>query len=222
MTPEDILAGLLERYPALDGNRGDILAAYGVLEKCFSGGGRVYLCGNGGSAADALHIVGELMKSFVMKRHVGGPFAERLRAMYPGEAEYMLSHLEGALPAFALVENSSLNYAFCNDVSPDMVFAQQVYGYARPGDVLIGISTSGNAVNVLNAVRAAKAIGAEVIGLTGGTGGGLAKLCDCAIVVPETETYKVQELHLPVYHALCMMIERRFFGETVKCGCTPG
>jgi len=220
MTPEAILEGMLSCYPALTGSRGDIFTAYSVLEKCFSNGGRLYLCGNGGSAADALHIVGELMKSFVIKRPVEGPFAERLRALYPAESEYMLSHLEGALPAFALVENSALNYAFSNDVSPDMVFAQQVYGYARPGDVLIGISTSGNAENVLNAVRAAKAIGVVTIGLTGGTGGALSRLCDCAIVVPEKETYKVQELHLPVYHALCMMIEQRFFAKSEDGSCT--
>lgn len=216
MTPESILDRMLERYPVLTGIRGMILSAYNTLEKCFSSGGRLYICGNGGSAADALHIVGELMKSFVMKRPVSESFAQRLRMLYPDSAESMLSHLEGALPAVALVENSALNYAFCNDVNPDMVFAQQIYGYAQSGDVLIGISTSGNAVNVLNAIKTAKAIGTVTIGLTGGTGGALVQLSDLAIVVPETETYKVQELHLPVYHALCMMLEQRFFGTAAK------
>jgi D-sedoheptulose 7-phosphate isomerase len=211
--PADALDGLIAAHAALSPSRRCIWAAYEALERCFAAGGRLYICGNGGSAADALHIVGELAKSFDVERPVDADFAARLRESFPGDAALLLSGLQGALPAHALVENSALSSAFANDVRADMAFAQQVYGYGRPGDALLGISTSGRAKNVANAAKVAKAKGMAVIGLTGGSGGELASLCDAPVVVPETETYKIQELHLPVYHALCHMLELRFFGS---------
>ncbi|GHV17661.1 phosphoheptose isomerase [Clostridia bacterium] len=168
---------------------------------------RLYICGNGGSATDALHIVGELAKSFVLKRPIDASFAEST------DDSELLKNLQGGLPAFALVENSALASAFSNDVNPEYVFAQQVYVYARKGDCVLGISTSGNSKNVFNALKAAKARGAVTLALTGGIGGKMKTLCECCVCVPETETYKIQELHLPVYHALCLMLEQRLFGN---------
>jgi D-sedoheptulose 7-phosphate isomerase len=213
MNPEFCLNELIERYPMLDGIRQDIWEAYLLLEKSFANGGKLYVCGNGGSAADALHIVGELMKAFVLNRPVDDAFAKRAFQLFPDCASHMIDGLQGALPAYALVENSALSLAYANDVRADMIFAQQVYGYARPGDVLLGISTSGNAKNVVNAVKVAQVIGVKTIVLTGGTGGTLKPLCDIPLVMPASKTYIIQEYHLPVYHALCLMLEQRFFGD---------
>jgi D-sedoheptulose 7-phosphate isomerase len=213
VTPLEILDELISRYAALSGIKSDIQAAYEVLEKCFAHGGRLYICGNGGSASDALHIVGELMKSFVMKRPLEAGFEKNLKSACPDRAAELLSGLQGALPAYALVENSALSTAFANDVVPDMIYAQQVYGYAAPGDAVLGISTSGNAKNVINALMVARTKDAAVVGLSGGTGGLMRKFCDVLIAVPERETYKIQEYHLPIYHTLCMMLEARFFGS---------
>jgi D-sedoheptulose 7-phosphate isomerase len=197
---------LIGRYPALAPCHSDVAAAYGLLEKCFAAGGRLYVCGNGGSAADALHIVGELAKSFVLKRALDADFRKRI------DDDALLDNLQGALPAYALVENTALATAFANDVNAEYAFAQQVYAYAREGDCVLGISTSGNSKNVLHALDAAKGRRAVTIGLAGKSGGGMKAVCDCCVCVPETETYKIQELHLPGYHALCLMLERRFFG----------
>jgi D-sedoheptulose 7-phosphate isomerase len=201
-----LLHDLISRYPALSVCEAEISAAYRLLERSFTNGGRLYICGNGGSAADALHIVGELVKSFVLKRPIDKAFAKRVND------KELLSSLQGALPAFALVENAALATAFSNDCAPVYTFAQQVYAYAREGDCVLGISTSGNSENVINAIKAAQGRGAGTLGLTGAGGGTLKDLCDVCVRVPETETYKIQELHLPVYHTFCLMLEQRFFG----------
>jgi len=203
----NILNELLERYPQLKSCAGDIQSAYELLAACYGQDGVVYLCGNGGSAADAEHIVGELMKSFTGHRPVPADFTEQL------QDDYIAGHLEGALRAVALTGQISLSTAFANDVAPELVFAQQVFGYGRSGDICWGLSTSGNSKNVLHALKVARAKGMKTLGLTGQGGGAMAGLCDVCICVPEIETYKVQELHLPVYHTLCRMLEARFFGD---------
>ncbi len=196
---------LFARYPALAACEESLQMAYDRLEQSFASGGRLYVCGNGGSASDALHIVGELVKSFILPRSLEESFVQSVGTEAAG-------HYQGALPAFALVENTALSTAYANDVDPDYVFAQQVYAYARRGDCVLGISTSGNSKNVLNALIAAKGRGAKALGLTGRDGGKMKALCDVCIVVPEKDTYKIQELHLPVYHALCIMLEEHFWG----------
>jgi D-sedoheptulose 7-phosphate isomerase len=178
-------------------------SALAWMIECFEKGGKLLICGNGGSASDADHIVGELMKGFRARRRVTD---ERI----PTDLRELL---QGALPAISLSSQDALITAFANDVAPEMIFAQQVYGYGREKDVLLAVSTSGNSVNVLNAAKVAKALGIRVIGLTGAEGGRLASEADVSIKVPETETYKVQEYHLPVYHYLCMTVERHFFTE---------
>lgn len=195
----------MDRYPQLEKCGEDIRAAFDLLAGCYEGDGIVYICGNGGSAADAEHIVGELMKSFTMCRPVPPDFSERLNDNGISE------NLEGALRAVALTAQSSLATAFANDVAPDLVFAQQVFGYGRPEDICWGLSTSGNSMNIQHALKVAKAKDMKTLGMTGYSGGRMADLCDVCIRVPETETYKVQELHLPVYHALCRMLEVHFF-----------
>lgn len=204
---------LVERYPKLAACGDDIIAAYRLLEATYSGGGKLLVCGNGGSASDSEHIVGELMKEFKLKRKVYARQAALLKSIDPKLGAVLSEHLQGALPAITLTAHSSLTTAFMNDSEPVLVFAQQVYGYGREGDTFLGISTSGSSPNVLYAAVTAKARGLKLIGLTGESGGRLADYVDVCIRVPETETYKVQELHLPVYHCLCMMLEERFFGE---------
>ena len=202
---------LMTRYPVLSGCREDVLSAYRLLADSFRAGGKLLVCGNGGSAADAEHIVGELMKSFCKKRK---PSDELKRALLAVDGEYgatLAEHLEGALPAIALDGHPALSSAFQNDVLPTLTFAQQVNGYGCKGDVLLAITTSGNSQNVLYAAVTAKAKGMTVIGLTGEGGGKLAPLCDTCIKAPERETYRVQEYHLPIYHTLCLMIEETFF-----------
>lgn len=201
------MESLYERYPKLSICEADISKAIDMLTLSFEAGHRLYVCGNGGSAADALHIVGELVKSFVLKRPLDSEFVENV------ENEELASNLQNALPAFALVENSALFTAFLNDCDPEYVYAQQVYAYARKGDCVLGISTSGNSKNVVHAIEAAKGRGAVTIGLTGAKGGKLKEICDCCICAPETETYKIQELHLPIYHAVCLALEEHFWGE---------
>ena len=197
---------LFTRYPTLTVCRDDIEASIKMLEKVFYSGGRLYVCGNGGSAADALHIVGELAKSFVLSRPLDKDFMENIN-----DAE-LRENLQGALPAFPLVENVALSSAFSNDANSEFIFAQQVYAYARKGDCVLGISTSGNSKNIINALKTAKGREAYTIGLTGQGGGEMKTLCNCCICVPETETYLVQELHLPIYHAMCLELEKTFFG----------
>lgn len=208
---QNIMSDLTKCYPKLEVCKDDIAQAFEMMKGCYKMGGKLLICGNGGSAADADHIVGELMKSFKIKRALCNQDAEKLKNAFPEEGGYLADHLQGALPAISLVSHAAFNYAFINDVAADMVFAQQVYGYANAGDVLVGISTSGNAQNVLNAIKVAASFGIGTIGLTGEDGGKMSGLCDVTIKVPEHETYRVQEYHLPVYHALCAMIEAEFF-----------
>jgi len=177
-----------------------------------SSGRKLLVSGNGGSASDSEHIVGELMKEFKLKRRVFSDQAAALKEIDPELGQTLAEGLQGALPAISLTGHSSLITAFMNDAMPELVFAQQVNGYGKAGDVYLGISTSGNSKNVLYAAVNAKAKGLKVIGLTGSMENKLMKFADVCIRVPETETYKIQELHLPVYHCLCMMLEERFFG----------
>jgi len=207
----DHLQQLIERYPKLESVRHDINAACLAIIESFEKGGKLLIAGNGGSAADAEHIVGELMKDFVKKRKLPHEFYEKLKDAGPEIAGYLTHNLQAALPAINLSGHASLNTACINDIDGDITFAQQVYGYAKEGDIFLGISTSGNAENVLYAAATAKAKGLKVIALTGRDGGRLKSVADISIIVPESETYKIQELHLPVYHCLCMMIEEHFF-----------
>ena len=211
MEPMKYLEELVERYPVLDAVKDDVRKAYELLEACYEQGGKLLIAGNGGSCADAEHIVGELMKGFVKRREVSDSFAECLRSADEVRGAELAKKLQGGLPAIALTGHAGLSTAYLNDVDGDLIFAQQTYGYGRPGDVLIGISTSGNAKNVMYAMTVAKALGMKTIGLTGKDGGALKREADVSVVVPETETFKIQELLLPVYHALCLMLEERFF-----------
>ena len=208
-----MLDELIKRYPILERVRGDIEAVYGILERCYENGGKLLIAGNGGSAADAEHIVGELMKGFVKRRPVMEEMKEALKKADPVRGKELSEKLQGGLPAIALVDHAALSTAFANDVDGMLSYAQQVNGYGKPGDVFLGISTSGNAENVMYAAVTAKAKGMKVVGLTGKDGGKLAGIADAAVIVPEMETYKIQELHLPVYHALCLMLEHRFYEQ---------
>lgn len=210
--PNEHIALLTERYPILEGVADSIQSAYAVMETCFENGGKLLVAGNGGSAADAEHIVGELMKSFKLPRKPDAAFAEKLIAEH-GEIGAVLSeHLQGALPAIALDGHMALSTAYMNDCEPMLCFAQQVNGYGKAGDVLLAISTSGNSKNILYAAVSAKAKGMKVIGLTGKKDSKLSQLADVCVQAPEIETYMVQELHLPIYHCWCLMLEERFFG----------
>lgn len=210
---EEQLNLLIERYPKLEDCKEDIRKAYELLETAYQKGRKLLVCGNGGSASDSEHIVGELMKEFKLKRKVYSEHAAALKAIDPELGQVLADNLQGALPAISLTGHSSLQTAYMNDAVPELVFAQQVNGYGKEGDVLLGISTSGNSKNVLYAAVNAKAKGLKVIGLTGSKENKLMKFADVCIRVPETETYKIQEYHLPVYHCLCLMLEERFFGE---------
>lgn len=209
---EEQLNLLIGRYPQLDVCKEDISKAYELLEAAYSAGRKLLVCGNGGSASDSEHIVGELMKEFKLKRKVYSDQATALKEIDPELGQVLADNLQGALPAICLTGHSSLTTAFMNDANADLVFAQQVNGYGKAGDVFLGISTSGNSKNVLYAAVNAKAKGLKVIGLTGAKENKLMKYADVCIRVPETETYKIQELHLPVYHCLCLMLEEKFFG----------
>lgn len=205
---------LIKRYPVLNVCKDSISSAYEVLEKCFATGHKLLIAGNGGSCADSEHIVGELMKGFKLPRKCSAEFADKLKSIDEVRGAELAEKLQGGLPAIALDGHQGLNTAYINDVAGGglLTYAQQVYGYGKEGDVFLGISTSGNSKNIMNATVVARAVGIKIIGLTGEKGGELAKVADVAIRVPETETYMIQELHLPVYHCLCLMLEDRFFG----------
>lgn len=204
---------LTERYPALTACAEDIERGFGLLKECFRSGNKLLIAGNGGSCADSAHIVGELMKGFKLKRRCPEEFAGKLKDIGGEKGAEIAERLQGALPAINLCEHSALNTAYTNDVTGGglLTFAQQVYGYGKSGDIFLGITTSGNSANIINAAIVAKAAGLKVIALTGDKGGRIADLADVCIRVPESETYMVQELHLPVYHALCLMLEEYFF-----------
>ena len=204
---------LMERYPVLNECKQAIIDAYLVMEEAYEGDHKLLIAGNGGSAADSEHIAGELMKRFKTPRPVTPEFAEKLKAVDPVRGEQLARNLERGLMAIPLVAHEALTTAYINDVDGYGVFAQQLLGFGRPGDVFLGISTSGNSKNVIPATVVAKALGMKVIGLTGAKGGELAQVADVAVKVPQTETYMIQELHLPVYHCWCLMLEDRFFGN---------
>ncbi|MBD5145968.1 MAG: SIS domain-containing protein [Ruminococcus sp.] len=210
---ENELNILTDRYPALSVCRDDIEAAYRLIEECYLNKGKLLAAGNGGSAADAEHIVGELMKGFKLSRTVSPEYREKLIMAEPEMGEVLAKNLQGTLPAIALDGHPALSTAYMNDCEPLLCFAQQVNGYGTENDVFLGISTSGNSKNILYAAVAAKAKGMKVVGLTGQKHSRLAELSDVCISVPDTETYRIQELHLPVYHCICLMLEHRFFEE---------
>lgn len=205
---------LLKRYPDLTVCKKDIESVYQVLENCYASGGKLLIAGNGGSCADSQHIVGELMKGFKLSRKCPKEFSQKLIGIDNERGNALAESLQCGLAAISLSDHQALNTAFINDVNCGglLTYAQQVYGYGKAGDVFLGISTSGNSKNVINAAIVAKALDMKVIGLTGKTGGELACFADAAIKVPETETFMIQELHLPIFHCLCLMLEQRFFG----------
>lgn len=207
------LETLIKRYPQLEMCREDIAKAYMLMKECFEHDGKLLIAGNGGSAADAEHIAGELMKRFRVPRPVTHEFAEKLKAVDPVRGADLANNLERGLMAIPLVAHEALSTAYINDVDGLGVFAQQLFGFGRAGDVFLGISTSGNSRNVMSAAIVARAMKIKVIGLTGADGGELAEAADAAVRVPETETYRIQELHLPVYHCWCMMLEEKFFSN---------
>ena len=204
---------LIMRYPHLECCKGNIIIAFEFIRDCYKNGGKLLVCGNGGSAADAEHIVGELMKGFKKARHLASIEVEKLVEIDSLMGRTLADNLQGALPAIALDGHPALTTAYMNDCEPIICFAQQVYGYGCKNDVLFAISTSGNSRNVLYAVVAAKAKGMVVIGLTGENDSKLSAMSDVCIRVPSTETYQIQELHLPIYHCLCLMLEDYFFNS---------
>lgn len=206
-----ILSELIERYPSLSVCKEDIFKAYELMRVAFTSGGKLLVAGNGGSAADSEHIVGELMKGFVKKRELSENDKKAIEAVNSEYAKSLNENLQGALPAIALTGHPALSTAYLNDVDGTLGFAQQVYGYGNKQDVFLGITTSGNSQNILYAMTVAKAKGMKTIALTGRDGGKVKELADACIVVPEKETFKIQELHLPIYHALCLMLEDTFF-----------
>lgn len=203
---------LIKRYPVLEVCRQNIIDAYLIMEESYENGGKLLIAGNGGSAADSEHIAGELMKRFETPRPVSAEFAEKLKMVDPVRGVYLAQNLECSLMAIPLVAHEALTTAYINDVDGLGVFAQQLFGYGRAGDVFLGISTSGDSKNVINATVVARAAGIKVIGLTGAKGGELAEVADIVVRVPATETYIIQELHLPIYHCWCLMLEEKFFG----------
>ncbi|EGG92524.1 hypothetical protein HMPREF0491_01232 [Lachnospiraceae oral taxon 107 str. F0167] len=206
-----ILDELLDRYPSLVEQRESIIGVYNVLEESYANGGKLLVAGNGGSAADSEHIVGELMKAFIKPRKLDESLQNKLKSIDDKLGQVLADNLQGALPAIAVTGHIGLSTAYLNDCNPLLSFAQQVNGFGNEGDVFLGISTSGNSENILYALVTAKAKGMKTVGLSGRDGGKMRELCDAIIIAPETETFKIQELHLPIYHALCLMLEARFF-----------
>ena len=207
---------LTERHPALKCCEDSIAEAYLALEQSYLSQHKLLVAGNGGSAADSEHIVGELMKGFKLPRPIGHDLAQSCKDIDPDMGATIAAHLQGALPAIALTGHPGLSTAYMNDCVPELVFAQQMLGFGEAGDSFLAISTSGNSKNIIYAAIVAKAKGVKIIGLTGSKDSKLSALADICIQVPETETYKIQELHLPVYHCLCLMLEDRFFGSNMQ------
>ena len=206
-----MLNELLSRYPELSACKEDIENAVTTIIKAYENGGKLLLCGNGGSCADCDHIVGELMKGFLKKR----PLSDEKKAEMKKNCDLLddetLSKLQGGVPAIALPSITALNSAYCNDVDPELMYAQTLMSLANENDILIAISTSGNSKNVFGAVKVAKALGIKVIGLTGNSGGKIKGIADICICAPETETFKIQELHMPIYHYICAKVEEYFW-----------
>ena len=204
---------LINRYPTLTECRGAIEESVAAIIGCYENGGRLLLCGNGGSSADCDHIVGELMKGFLKARRLDKSKKAEMMARCPDLDDSLLSGLQCGLPAISLSSFTALNSAFCNDEDPQLIYAQAVLGLATDRDILIAISTSGNAKNVIAAAKVARGLGARVIALTGRDGGELSGIANISVKVPEAETFKVQELHLPIYHFICAAVEEHFFME---------
>lgn len=208
------IAKLFSLFPALTDTKPSIMQAFELLKQTFTSDGTIFVCGNGGSAADAEHMVGELMKGFLLPRPVDPAFNDTLTSLYSEQGSTISSYLQEGMRAISLNGHPSLSTAFGNDVNFEMIFAQQVYVLGRKNDILVGFTTSGNSRNVVKAMQIAKAKGLKTIAFTGAGGGTCAEIADCCIRVPETETYRVQEYHLPIYHALCAMLEEYFYGES--------
>lgn len=204
---------LIKRYPMLESIQLEILDAYLIMEECYTNGGKILIAGNGGSAADSEHFAGELMKRFKIPRPISKEFARKLQEIDPLRGKDLTKKLECSLMVIPLVAHEALTTAYINDVDGLGVFAQQLFGFGKKGDVFLGISTSGNSKNVMNATVVARAMGIKVIGLTGAKGGEIATVADVCVKVPETETYMIQEYHLPIYHCWCLMLEDKFFGK---------
>ena len=212
--PNKYLDDLFVRYSDLCFLHDDLLNSFKILKDCFTAGNTLFVCGNGGSASDSEHIVGELMKGFILSRRISDEkLKNNLMQKFGNEGEFIVNKLQNGLRAISLLSHPSLISAYSNDVSAEMIFAQQLHVLSRPGDVLMAITTSGNSLNVLRAVQLASAMGIKTILLTGSGGGKCAELADCSIKVPATETYKIQEYHLPIYHTLCLMLEDYFYGS---------
>jgi D-sedoheptulose 7-phosphate isomerase len=210
-----LFQSLFKAWPSFLTLRASILRAYELLVACYTGNGVVLTCGNGGSAADAEHIVGELMKGFRSRRPL--PHSEYTRFASQRDSKQLCEHLQGTLPAISLVSQSALISAFSNDVDPELVFAQQVYGYGKSvNSVLIALSTSGNSANVVKAVEVANSLNLKSIGITGQNGGCLLNLCTVNLRLPAIEVASVQEQTMPVYHTLCAMLEAHFFPDIIK------
>lgn len=207
----DYIAQLIERYPVLASVENEIRTAYQVLERAYTNHKKLLVGGNGGSCADAEHIVGELMKGFVKKREIPKTMQERLLGLDQELGKQLANGLQSSLRAIAITEHAGLSTAFANDVDPEMTYAQQVNGYGDEGDVLLAISTSGNSKNLIYAALTARAKNMPVVLLSGKDGGKLRAIADVSIVVPNQKTYQIQELHLPIYHALCLQLEDKFF-----------
>ena len=203
----EFLVDLIKRYPILDSVFPSILDATEVLVDCFKNNNKLLCCGNGGSAADCEHIVGELMKGFILPRYISTELKEKI------DDDVLSNSLQYGLPAISLVSQVGLSTAFINDQLPTAVFAQQVLGYGKEGDILLCISTSGNSLNCVYAAKVAKALGLKVISLTGKKDSKLSQLSDITIKAPAVETFKIQEYHLPIYHAICLALENEFYGD---------
>lgn len=211
MTADMILDNTIERYPVLKVCKKEIEAAYNCIVSCYEKGGKLLICGNGGSATDSDHIVAELMKGFMKKRVLPEQIRKRLLNNDPEKGKILAEYLQGSLPAIALTNHNSLNTAFSNDVNPELVFAQQVMGYGKKGDVLLAISTTGMSKNLVYAAYLAETLDIKTIAMTGQSESLLSEMCDHCIRVPEKSTPLIQELHLPVYHTICAILEEHFF-----------
>ena len=211
-----IFASLLARYPVLASIEGELAAAYDLMRSRLINGGKLLIAGNGGSAADSEHIAGELMKRFILPRPVPAALTERLAEIDPVLGPELAGALEGTIPAMALTGHVALTTAYMNDVGAETAFSQQLYGFGRAGDVFLGITTSGNSGNILRAAVTAKALDIAVVCLTGQSGGKMNAYADVTVHAPATETFMIQEYHLPIYHCWCAMLEAYFFGSEEK------
>jgi D-sedoheptulose 7-phosphate isomerase len=213
MDKDFLLNQLCDRHPLLGKVKKSIGEAAGMIIDCYSKGGKLLVCGNGGSSSDSDHIVGEMMKSFECERPLVTNLKMRLAEITGTRGKYLAQKLEGGFPAISLSVHTALTTAICNDIDANLVFAQQIIGYGRENDVLIGISTSGNSQNVIDACITAKALNINIIGVTGKTGGKMKQYCDILVAVPEKQTAFVQELQLPLLHTLCLIVENHFYGH---------